>query len=174
MDIQRGWTYLADLNPRQGTEPGKTRPVLVIQTDLLTSAGHPSCVILPLTTQVRSDASPLRVRIPAGDPGFDADSDVMVDQIRAIDNTRFYRGSSGRLIKKIAPLSAALLHDVEHSLSQVLDLPTSGRHGDAEQSCSGLQTLTGADHAPPPAARPGDPKDAARSPSGRRPSDRWS
>lgn len=25
--------WIADLNPRIGTEPGKTRPVLVIQTD---------------------------------------------------------------------------------------------------------------------------------------------
>jgi len=129
MDIARGWFYLADLNPRRGTEPGKTRPVLVIQTDLLTSARHPSSVILPLTTQIRSDAEPLRLRIPAGHPGFDVDSDVMVDQIRAIDNDRFYRGSSGELIKAIAPMEAGLLQAVEHCLLQVVDLPTSsGQH----------------------------------------------
>ena len=27
--------WLADLNPRRGTQPGKTRPVLVVQTDLV-------------------------------------------------------------------------------------------------------------------------------------------
>ena len=122
MDIARGWFYVADLNPRRGTEPGKTRPVLVIQTDLLTSAGHPSSIVLPVTTQTRSDAKPLRVRIAAGHPGFDVDSDVMIDQIRAIDNDRFYRGSSGELIKKIAPMDGGLLQAVEHSLRQVLDL----------------------------------------------------
>ena len=26
----RGEVWLADLNPRQGTEPGKTRPVLIV------------------------------------------------------------------------------------------------------------------------------------------------
>ncbi len=30
--IRHGALYLADLNPRQGTEAGKLRPVLVIQT----------------------------------------------------------------------------------------------------------------------------------------------
>jgi len=53
----------------------------------------------------------------------------MVDQIRAIDNDRFYRGSSGELIKAIAPMEAGLLQAVEHCLLQVVDLPTSsGQH----------------------------------------------
>jgi mRNA-degrading endonuclease toxin of MazEF toxin-antitoxin module len=33
-------SYLADLNPRAGTQPGNARPVLVIQTDLLNDVGH--------------------------------------------------------------------------------------------------------------------------------------
>ena len=28
---KRGEVWLANLNPRRGTEPGKTRPVLVVQ-----------------------------------------------------------------------------------------------------------------------------------------------
>lgn len=122
MEIARGGFYLADLNPRRGTEPGKTRPVLVIQTDLLTGAGHPSCIILPLTTQVQDDAEPLRVRVPSGHPGFDVDSDVMIDQIRAIDNGRLFRGDTDVLIKEIAPANADILGDIERSLLMVLDL----------------------------------------------------
>ena len=30
---RHGHLYLADLNPRFGTEPGKLRPVVVIQSD---------------------------------------------------------------------------------------------------------------------------------------------
>ena len=41
MTIKKFHLYLADLNPRMGTEPGKTRPVVVIQTDLLNPT-HPS------------------------------------------------------------------------------------------------------------------------------------
>ena len=122
MEIARGGFYLADLNPRRGTEPGKTRPVLVIQSDLLTGAGHPSCIVLPLTTQVQNDAEPLRIRVPSGHPGFDVDSDVMIDQIRAIDNRRLYRGDTDVPIKEIAPASTDILRAVERSLLLVLDL----------------------------------------------------
>lgn len=122
MALSRGWFYLADLNPRRGTEPGKTRPVLVIQTDLLNRTGHPSSVILPVTTQVQDDVSPLRVRIPAGHPGFDVASDIMIDQVRAVDNRRFYRGDTDLYIKKISPADDGLLRDAERCLLQVLDL----------------------------------------------------
>ena len=121
-DVQRGWFYLADLNPRRGTEPGKTRPVLVLQTDLLNAAGHPSTIILPVTSNIQDDADPLRVRIPAGSPGFEVESDVMIDQIRAIDNDRFYRADTGQLIKKIAQAEAPVLQQVEQNVKKVLDL----------------------------------------------------
>ena len=122
MEIARGWFYLADLNPQRGTEPGKTRPVLVIQTDLLTRAGHPSCIVLPLTTMIQNDAEPLRVRVSAEHPGFDVDSDVMIDQIRAIDIRRLFRGDTDVLIKRIAQADAGILRDIERCLSLVLDL----------------------------------------------------
>ena len=105
-----------------GTEPGKTRPVLVIQTDLLNRVGHPSSVILPVTTNVQDDAWPLRVRIPPGHPGFDVPSDVMVDQIRALDNRRFYRGDTDQFIKKISPADDELTTNIERCLLQLLDL----------------------------------------------------
>ncbi len=123
MDIQRGWFYLADLNPTRGTEPGKTRPVLVIQTDLLNQHGHPSTIILPITTNIQDNADPLRVRVKAGNPGFQVDSDMMIDQIRAIDNIRFYKQNSNVLIKKIAPADAGVLTEVENCLKKMLDLP---------------------------------------------------
>ena len=47
MRARRGVLYLADLSPRVGTEPGKVRPVLVVQTDLLNEADHPSTWVLP-------------------------------------------------------------------------------------------------------------------------------
>ena len=35
MKIKQYEIWLADLNPTRGTELGKTRPVVIIQTDLL-------------------------------------------------------------------------------------------------------------------------------------------
>ena len=65
MTPQYGHVYLADLNPRFGTEPGKVRPVVVVQTDAL-NPYHLSTLICPLTTQVIDVPTPLRVSIPQG------------------------------------------------------------------------------------------------------------
>jgi mRNA interferase MazF len=89
--IEHGAVWLADLNPRQGTEPGKTRPVLIIQHQALLDAGHPSTLIIPLTTRLIEDAAPLRLRLNARDR-LERDSDLLIDQIRAIDNQRLVTG----------------------------------------------------------------------------------
>lgn len=88
MTIHKFHVYLANLNPRKGTEPGKVRPVVVVQTDLLNTQ-HPSTVICPLTTQVTPEARLLRVHVHRREAGLNHDSDILVDQIRAIDNRRF-------------------------------------------------------------------------------------
>ena len=97
--IRHGALYLADLNPRQGTEAGKLRPVLVIQTDLLNQADHPSTWVLPCTTRL-SGENLLRVALPRGMAGNAADCEVMIDQSRAIDNRRLRR-SLGEVPKPV-------------------------------------------------------------------------
>jgi len=89
--LEHGAVWLADLNPRRGTEPGKTRPVLIIQSQALLDAGHPSTLIIPLTTRLIEDAEPLRLRLSVRDR-LDRDSDLLIDQIRAIDNQRLVTG----------------------------------------------------------------------------------
>ncbi len=89
--LEHGAVWLADLNPRRGTEPGKTRPVLIIQNQALLDAGHPSTLVIPLTTRLIEDAAPLRLRLSARDR-LDRDSDLLIDQIRAIDNQRLVTG----------------------------------------------------------------------------------
>lgn len=89
MEIRKGCVYLANLDPRMRTEPGKVRPVVVVQTDLLNGI-HPSTVVCPLTTKTRRQARFLRVHLAAGEGGVKALSDIMVDQLRAIDNRRLF------------------------------------------------------------------------------------
>ena len=88
MSVKRGGIYLANFNPSKGTEPGKIRPCLVMQSDLLNEAGHPSTTVLPLTTQLLDNTVPLRYRLTSRDL-LQADSDIMLDQTRTIDNRRF-------------------------------------------------------------------------------------
>jgi mRNA interferase MazF len=64
MKIKQFDIWIADLEPRRGTETGKVRPVLILQTDLLKD--HPSTVICPITTNVISGSDILRVHLKKG------------------------------------------------------------------------------------------------------------
>lgn len=109
-----GEIWLADLNPRIGTETEKTRPVIILQNQILLDAFHPSTVILPLTTKLIDDASPLRIRLSALEK-LEKDSDVMIDQVRSIDNKRLIKGP---LLK----CKEEFLLKVKLALIDVLDL----------------------------------------------------
>ncbi len=113
MRIRRGVLYLADLDPRAGTEPGKTRPVLVIQTDLLNETGHPSTWVLPCTTRLAGE-NLLRVVLPRGIAGNREECEVMIDQSRAIDNRRFVRA--------LEPLPEEILAEVVEKLRRLAEL----------------------------------------------------
>lgn len=91
LKIKSGEVWLANLNPSRGTEPGKMRPVLIIQNQALLDAGHPSTLIVPLTTKLVEGAEPLRLRIKAKED-LKKDSDLLIDQIRAVDNKRLISG----------------------------------------------------------------------------------
>ena len=104
----RGEIWLADLNPPHGTEPGKTRPVLIIQSQALLDAQHPSTYIIPLTTKLVDDAEPLRIRVPSAGK-LSKDSDLLMDQLRAIDNRRLVRGPLHRLPAATVKLVALAL-----------------------------------------------------------------
>lgn len=110
----RGEVWLADLDPQQGTEPGKIRPVLIVQAQPLLDADHPSTLVIPLTTNLIDDAEPLRMRVVAVSE-LPHDSDLLLDQIRAIDNRRLTKGP-------IARISKAQMATVGRAIREVLDL----------------------------------------------------
>ena len=80
----------------------KTRPVMVIQTDLLNEADHPSTWVLPCTTRL-AGGNLLRVPLPRGIAGNRETCEVMIDQSRAIDNRR--------LVRALKPLPKKILAD---------------------------------------------------------------
>ncbi|HMQ68642.1 MAG TPA: type II toxin-antitoxin system PemK/MazF family toxin [Ignavibacteria bacterium] len=104
--------WIADLNPRAGTEPGKVRPVVIVQTDLLNNF-HPSTVVCPITTNLVSDSKILRVRLKKGISNLNEDCDILIDQIRAIDNRRFS--------KKIGEIPESIIAQLKENISILLD-----------------------------------------------------
>jgi mRNA interferase MazF len=105
--------WIADLNPTIGTETGKVRPVVIIQTDLL-NKHHPSSIICPITSNVRKEIEILRVHLKNGTCGLEESSDLMIDQVRAIDNKR--------LVRKVGSLPMDQIIKLKKNLKVMFDL----------------------------------------------------
>lgn len=114
MSINQFEIWIADLNPQIGTEPGKTRPVLILQTNLLNKIPHPSTIICPITSNVKEGSEILRVNLKKGQAKLQQESDIMIDQIRALDNKR--------LVRKIGSLSKSDIELVKENIKILLDL----------------------------------------------------
>ncbi|MBW6536819.1 MAG: type II toxin-antitoxin system PemK/MazF family toxin [Mariniphaga sp.] len=114
MEIKQFDIWIADLNPKMGTEPGKKRPVIIIQTNLLNKIPHPSTIICPLTTNIQKEATILRMHIQKGEAGLFESSDIMLDQMRAIDNRR--------LTTRVGRLSPEKIGSLKENIKIVLDL----------------------------------------------------
>ena len=108
--------WLADLNPQVGTEPGKIRPVLIVQTDLLNKIPHTSTLVCPITANTVENVSILRVSLKKGTANLHEDCDIMIDQVRAIDNKR--------LMKKIGNLPQNLMKQVKENILIIFDFET--------------------------------------------------
>lgn len=111
--IERGGIYLANLNPNKGCEPGKTRPVVVMQADALNEVDHPTIIVLPLTTQLVPDAYPLRFNLLARG-NLKKESDILCDQLRAVTTARVTS-------KKLLQLTAEELIAIEQQIKLILD-----------------------------------------------------
>ena len=85
-----------------------------MQSQALLDAGHPSTLVVPLTTTLVEDAEPLRVRVPPLGR-LRRESDLLIDQLRAIDNRRLIQGP-------LTQLPAGLMERVGRAVQEVLDL----------------------------------------------------
>jgi mRNA interferase MazF len=110
--VRRGEVWVANLNPNRGTEMGKIRPVLILQADWFTRAQDYTVIVLPLSSQVRASAEPLRVTLEPRDRLLRA-SQIIVEQPRTLDRRRIGDGP-------LARLTASELLAVEQSLLTVL------------------------------------------------------
>lgn len=113
MKVKQFEIWIADLNPTIGTEHGKIRPVIIVQTDLL-NKHHASSIICPITTNIQKESEILRIHLKKGCCGLNEGCDIMIDQIRAIDNKR--------LIKKVGVAPSEFLDKIKENLKIILDL----------------------------------------------------
>ncbi len=110
--VCRGELWLTNLNPvKKNNEMGKVRPVLILQNNELNHSEYPTTIVIPLTTSLIDDAEPIRYRIERREKLLE-DSDLVITQIRSIDNDRF--------IEKLASLTGEEMKKIKELLDEVI------------------------------------------------------
>ena len=114
MEIKRGTFYIIDLNPRVRTKPGKLRPAVVLQSDIINEAGYPSTIVIPTTTRLIQDPGLLRLHIKKGQGGLERESDLLLSQLIAVANDSFR--------EQIGVLPGELMEELERRVRIILSL----------------------------------------------------
>jgi len=114
MPVKRGHLYIIDFNPRIKTKPGRLRPALVLQSDLVNEAEYPSAIVIPTTTRLVENPGILRFRLKKGQGGVSRDSDLLLGQVIAVANESFRQ--------EIGSLSNPMMEEVENRIRIILSL----------------------------------------------------
>jgi mRNA interferase MazF len=112
--VKRGEVYYARLDPVEGSEQARTRPVVVVSRDAINTRS-PVIVVVPCTTYREQMLYPSQILLYPPEGGLTRRSVAMAEQIRAVDKSRL-GGLQGIL-------SNAALQQLEEALLIALDLP---------------------------------------------------
>jgi mRNA interferase MazF len=93
--MKRGDICFANLDPTQGAETQKTRPVVIVSNDGANRAAA-LVTVLPITSNV-SRIFPFEVKLLASDTGLSKDSKAMAQQVRTLDKRRLAKSVVGHV-----------------------------------------------------------------------------
>jgi mRNA interferase MazF len=112
--VERGQVWTADLGEPEGSEPGYSRPVWIVQTDAFNRSRLQTVIAVVLSTNLRLLDAPGNVLIPAKASGLRKDSVANVSQVITVDREF--------LIELAGRVRGQFLKDVENGLRLVLGL----------------------------------------------------
>jgi len=108
---RRGEVWLVSLDPTVGHEIQKTRPAVVVTSNIYNR--HNWLVsVMPLTSHGKPEYDQVLVQPPEG--GLTNASVTVPDQVRAVDRRR--------LVRRLGKLKPETLHEIDRSLRIVFDL----------------------------------------------------
>jgi len=110
--ILQGEVYWADMDEPRGSEPGFSRPVIILTADEFNASRISTVIVCPCSTTLRLAASPGNVLLAEGEGGLPRASVANVSAIETVDKARL-RGPLGR----IAP---SRLRQVIRGLNEIL------------------------------------------------------
>jgi mRNA interferase MazF len=96
MEVARGEIWWADLPDAVASDPGGTRPVLIVQANAFNRSRISTVLAVIITTNDRLSDSPGNVRVSSRETGLREPSVVNVSQIITADRT-FLRERIGRV-----------------------------------------------------------------------------
>lgn len=102
---------MAALDPTRGSEQAGTRPVLVLQTDPLSSFLR-TVVVVPFTSNLNWARYPFCVKVVSPEGGLVTDSVALCHQVHVCDKTR--------LIRRMRQVSDATLLQIEQAIKATL------------------------------------------------------
>ncbi|MEX0998994.1 MAG: type II toxin-antitoxin system PemK/MazF family toxin [Thermodesulfobacteriota bacterium] len=108
---RRGDVYIARLDPTHGREIKKTRPVVVISNNHLNELSG-LVIVAPITSGKYSYVHDIPIIPPDG--GLEKNSVIVVEQLRAIDQTR--------LMKQAGRVKKTTLEEIDQALRDHLGL----------------------------------------------------
>jgi mRNA interferase MazF len=114
--MERGDIYIANINPRSGSEQSGIRPVLIISHNgFNTTANWNSIIILPISTSTtQARRTPTIVNILKNEAGLEKDSSILCHQITTLDKSK--------LTKKVGSLPKEKMKEVETAIKYSLDM----------------------------------------------------
>lgn len=105
---RRGEVWWVQLDPTVGSEIQKTRPCLVVSTNIINERRR-TVIVVPLSSSPQSSPPLLIPVICVGQAAV-----AVIDQVRAV--------AKERLLRPMGSLSAQHMEAVEHGLRQILEL----------------------------------------------------
>jgi len=105
------WANLPD-DP-YGSEPGKRRPVIIIQNDLFNRSDIRTTICAVITSNMKLSQMPGNITLEKGVAGLDKTSVINFSQIATIDRTR--------LIEQISMLPKKYIDKINESIKFIFD-----------------------------------------------------
>ena len=111
---RRGEVWWASLPSPRGSEPGHSRPVLVVQSNRFNDSAIHTVLVAAITTNLRLGDAPGNVRLKPSESGLPKPSVVNVSQLLTVDR-RF-------LATRVEALGSSTMNLVTEGLRLVLAL----------------------------------------------------
>ena len=112
MVVCRGDVVWARFGSTTGSEPARTRPVVVVQRNSINRSRFNTVLVVPLTSQTRHAHLPGNVLLNKGDANLPKGSVARATHVTVIDRQR--------LTEKIGSVSAARLAEITEAIGWVI------------------------------------------------------